>query len=313
MGLAFDPGDALRYQYKLEGVDPDWSSPTEERTVNYSRLSSGSYRFLVRAVTSNGAISASPAVVEFRVLPPIWLTWWFISVVVIVVGMSVYALYRYRVSRLLELERVRIRIATDLHDDIGSSLSQVSALSEVVNRRVGHDPSVREPLSTIADLSRDLVDSMNDIVWAINPRRDRLSDLIHRMRRFASDVFTARDIEFRFSAPAAHHDMKLGPDLRRETYLIFKESINNMIRHSGCTEASIEFTIESGWLKLTVEDNGKGIDPNRPNRDSEGNGLTSMSQRAKRAGGSLNVVSNINQGTTITLAVPLVHRVRRSA
>ena len=313
MGLAFDPGDALRYQYKLEGADKDWGPPTEDRTVNYSRLSSGDYRFLVRAITSNGAISAAPAIVEFRILPPLWLTWWFISLVAIVVALAVYAVYRYRVSRLLELERVRIRIATDLHDDIGSSLSQVSALSEVVNRRVGHDPTVTEPLSTIADLSRDLVDSMNDIVWAINPRRDRLSDLINRMRRFASDVFTARDIEFRFNAPASHHDMKLGPELRRETYLIFKESINNIVRHSECTEASIEFTIDGGWLRLTVEDNGRGIDPDRPNRGSDGNGLTSMNQRATRAGGSLNVVSRPNQGTTVTLAVPLVRRIRRSA
>jgi signal transduction histidine kinase len=108
------------------------------------------------------------------------------ATVATLLGLVFYMLYRYRVTRLLELERVRTRIAADLHDDIGSSLSQVSVLSEVISRRVGHHTDVAEPLSMIANLSRELVDSMNDIVWAINPKRDRLSDLSQRMRRFAS-------------------------------------------------------------------------------------------------------------------------------
>src|SRR6185436_10402300 len=118
----------------------------------------------------------------------------------------------------LKLERVRMRIATDLHDDIGSSLSQVSVLSEVISRRVKSDPAVVEPLTTIATVSRDLVDSLNDIVWAINPRRDHLSDLTQRMRRFASDVFTARDIDFSFRAPDAQQEFRLGADMRRDVF-----------------------------------------------------------------------------------------------
>src|SRR5581483_5523150 len=270
IALSFDPGDLPRYQYKLEGTDNDWSAPTTERTVHYANLSSGAYRFLVRAVTSNGAVSHEPAIVAFSILPPIWMRWWFVMIAMIVGATSIYAIGKYRVARLIELERVRTRIATDLHDDIGSSLSQVSTLSEVVTRRLGNDPKVAEQLSVIAELSRSLVDSMNDIVWAINPKRDRLSDLVHRMRRFASDVFTARDIEFRFKAPELRHDVRLSPDLRRETYLVFKESINNILRHSGCSKADIEFVIDRSWLKLTIGDNGKGIDQNR---SFEGNGL----------------------------------------
>jgi signal transduction histidine kinase len=224
------------------------------------------------------------------------------------IGLVAYFLYRYRVARLIELERVRTRIATDLHDDIGSSLSQVSVLSEVVRRRVGSEPSVSEPLSMIADLSRDLVDSMNDIVWAINPRRDHLSDLTHRIRRFASDVFTARDIEFNFSAPEAQHDIRLGADMRREVFLIFKESVNNMVRHSGCTEANIEFLIESGWLELKIRDNGKGFEPDR---EGDGNGLVSMRQRTARIGGTLDISSNHGKGTVVRLRAPLGRRAWR--
>src|SRR5262249_51318768 len=148
-----------------------------------------------------------------------------------------YSLHRRRVGQLIELERVRTRIATDLHDDIGSSLSQVSVLSEAIRRRIGPDPTLSETLQIIAGLSRDLVDSMNDIVWAINPRRDHLSDLIQHMRRFASDVLTAAEVEFTFLAPSPQHDIKLGADMRREIFLILKESVNNAVRHSCCGEA----------------------------------------------------------------------------
>jgi len=301
-GLGFGPGEALRYQYKLEGPDVDWSPLTDQRSVNFPNLSPGAYRFLVRAVSTEGLASQSPAIVAFTILRPIWQRWWFIAMAATLIGLMVYSLFRYRVARLIELERVRTRIATDLHDDIGSSLSQVSVLSEVVRRRVGSEPSVSEPLSMIADLSRDLVDSMNDIVWAINPRRDHLSDLTHRIRRFASDVFTARDIEFNFSAPEAQHDIRLGADMRREVFLIFKESVNNMVRHSGCTEANIEFLIQSGWLELKIRDNGKGFEPDR---EGDGDGLVSMRQRTARIGGTLDISSNNGTGTVVRLRAPV--------
>ena len=150
-------------------------------------------------MTADGTASPSPAIITFTILPPIWQRWWFVTLVALTVGLAVWFIYRYRVARLIELERVRTRIATDLHDDIGSGLSHIALLSEVVRRRVNRDdPPVRESLAQIAGSSRELVDSMSDIVWAVDPRKDHLSDLTQRMRRFASEVFTARDIEFRF-------------------------------------------------------------------------------------------------------------------
>jgi ligand-binding sensor domain-containing protein/signal transduction histidine kinase len=301
VGLDFLPGDITRYQYKLDGADKDWSAPSLQRSVSYANLSPGKYRFFVRAVNSAGIASQRPAVMSFTILPPIWQRWWFIALAAVAIGLIVYRIHHYRLAQLLALERVRTRIATDLHDDIGSSLSQVSVLSEVVHRRVKEDPAVAGTLTTIASLSRDLVDSMNDIVWAINPRRDHLSDLVQRMRRFASDVFTARDIEFTFRAPVRQQDLALGADLRRDVFLIFKEGVNNIVRHSQCTKAAIDFVISDGLLKLTLTDNGRGFDPQVA---KEGNGMYTMNERAKGIGGSLAVVSNMS-GTTITLKVPL--------
>jgi hypothetical protein len=186
VALGFSPGEGLRYQYTLEGARQEWSPLTEQRTVNFANLAPGSYQFLVRAVDAAGVISEVPASVSFKILSPIWQRWWFASIVAGLAGVIAFALYRYRVARLLDLERVRTRIATDLHDDIGSSLSQIAIMSEVVRQKVGaENKAVIHPLSVIAGTSRELVDSMADIVWAVNPKRDHLIDLTQRMRQFA--------------------------------------------------------------------------------------------------------------------------------
>src|SRR5205823_12522505 len=137
-------------------------------------------------LAADGTASAAPAVLAFTIRPPVWRRAWFLSLAATLMIVSGYSLYRYRVARLIELERVRTRIAGDLHDDIGSGLSQVAILSEVVRQQSHDDPATSEPLARIASTSRELVDSMSDIVWAIDPRRDTPGDLAHRMRRFAS-------------------------------------------------------------------------------------------------------------------------------
>ncbi|MBI3425833.1 MAG: hypothetical protein HY011_23135 [Acidobacteria bacterium] len=305
VALSFQGEQKLRYQYKLEGVDTDWSAPSEVRSVNYARLAPGAYRFLARAINQEGGLSPAPASLQFQILPPLWQRWWFLTLAGLLGGLAAYTLYRYRVARLIELERVRTRIATDLHDDIGSSLSQISVLSEVIHQRLGQDLRVTEPLTLIAELARGLVDSLNDIVWAINPTRDRLSDLTYRMRRFASDVFTARDIAFDFSAPGPPADIKLGADTRREVFLIFKESVNNLLRHAACTKVEIEFIVEARQLILRVSDNGQGFDPEQA---SDGNGLTNMRQRALKLGGRLEISSSQGAGATVKLNAPLGRR-----
>ena len=212
-------------------------------------------------------------------------------------------LRRTREARAIELERVRKRIASDLHDDIGSSLTQISLLSEVVNQRVVRgDGGVAQPLAQIANSSRELVDAMSDIVWAINPQKDHLSDLTQRMRTLVSEVSTACGIKINFRAPEIDQDLSMGANLRRELFLIFKESINNIVKHSGATEAEVEFRFDRDQLFLRVSDNGKGFDLAV---ESEGHGLVSMKGRAKEMGGILEMQSNEGKGTVVSLAVPL--------
>ena len=302
VGLSFVPGESLRYQYRLEGADADWSTPSELRTITYAKLSPGQYRFLVRAVNSVGALSPYPASVSFKILSPIWQRWWFIALAVALAGVVAYTVYRYRVAQLVALERVRTRIAADLHDDIGSSLSQISVLSEVLRNQLGEQEArVSKNLSLINRVSQEALDSMSDIVWAINPQQDHLSDLVRRMRRVASEALPARDIEFTFNAPATGLDLKLGADIRRQVFLIFKETINNIVRHSKCKLSSIDLKIEGPCLALTVTDNGEGFDPDQIN---EGNGLSSLHRRARSLGGDAVIASRNGEGTTVRVRVP---------
>ena len=214
VSINFRPAEKRRYQYMLEGADTDWRS-TDQRSVNYASLPPRSYRFLVRAVDSAGTVSLAPATAAFTILPPYWQRWWFRLLALLGCGSLLYGAHRYNLNRLLELERVRTRIATDLHDDIGASLSQIAILSEVLIQRSGGDQGLSGQLSGMARSAREVLASMSDIVWAINPRHDHLRDLQQRMRRFASDMFAARNIEFVFRAPAADRDLKLSADMRR--------------------------------------------------------------------------------------------------
>ncbi len=310
--LDFSAGGNLKYQYKFEGLDEDWRELLEQRTFTVN-LTPGSYNFLVRAVTSDGKTASTPAHVSFRILPPIWMRWWFIALALLTIGAVIYTFYRYRLQRLLELEKVRTRIATDLHDDIGSSLSQIAILSEVVRQKVG-DTVATEPLKLIAEVSREMVDSMSDIVWAINPNKDHLSDLVKRIRRFAGDVLEAKEIKYHLHIPQITHDSHLGTDIRREIYLIFKECINNLVKHSEATVAEVDIKIEHNWFELIIKDNGKGFDSEEKigSLDSlGGNGLISMRRRAENLGGEFLIDSKpAGGGTRVTLKIPFNNHLR---
>jgi signal transduction histidine kinase len=216
-----------------------------------------------------------------------------------------YGFYRIRLRQMVELEHIRTRIATDLHDDIGSSLSQIAVLSEVARGPddTGLDPLA--PLGRIATISRELVDSMADIVWSVNPRRDNLLDLTRRMRQFAGEMLVSNGIDFTFDAQGAAVDVTLGVDLRRQVFLIFKECVSNAARHSGAAHVYIGFALRGNRLQLTIRDDGRGFDARVP---AAGHGLTSMASRAGALRGALGVVSSPGAGTNAQLDVPLTRR-----
>ncbi|HKX83684.1 MAG TPA: PAS domain S-box protein, partial [Pyrinomonadaceae bacterium] len=222
------------------------------------------------------------------------------------------ALRKAREERMRELQKVRSRIATDLHDDIGSSLTQIAVLSEVARGQASqlNADGVSTPLERIKNVSRELVAVMSDIVWAINPQKDYLNDLVQRMRRFGSDVLSGRGIGFEFTAPEMDGATELGANIRREVFAVFKESINNAGKYSECTKVATDFSVSGGVLTLTVSDDGKGFDTDlvlseefRP--EMGGNGLASIRRRAAELGGVCDIRSEIGKGTKLVLKVPL--------
>jgi signal transduction histidine kinase len=225
-----------------------------------------------------------------------------------------YAGHRYRVRRLLEIERVRTRIATDLHDDLGASLSRMAILSEVVKRQIREqDQQSVSLLNEIADSARNLVGSLRDIVWAIDARSATLSDVIVRLRQFASDVLDPKGIAWKLEASSRTRDLRVDPESRRHVLLFFKEAVHDVVRHAECT--SVQLSIDSGDHQLVCEvrDDGRGFDAAAAGGTPEsfgGRGLRNMRARAAQLGGDLEVGSVAGGGTRLRMVVPA--RARRA-
>ena len=246
-GVGFRETGALRYEHRLDPVDRVWSRRSEERTVRYSRLAAGRYRFEVRAVTADGLPAATPAVMEFLIPPPLSERWWFRGALLASALFVLFAAHRYRVARLLALERVRMRIAADLHDDIGGSLSRISIQSEVACREaaaLGEQPARR--LEEIAESARELVDALGDVVWSVDPRRDDLASVLRRLREYADDLFLGSGVRWTCSWPPHLEGVRLDPSARRNLFLLLKEAVTNIARHASARSVSLNVDLANG-------------------------------------------------------------------
>ncbi len=307
LALSFAPGESLRYQVRMENFDRDWNPASGARSVVYAHLPAGRYRFLVRAVTlEDRAASVVPAEVLIVVRPPLWRRVWFLGLVALALAAGIAALYRYRVSHLLALERMRTRIATDLHDDLGSSLSRISILSELARRRAQGDADGTRLVTDIGETAREMMDALGESIWAIDPRRDDLRSLATRIRRFAGDLLESSGVVWNLQAPADAEDVKLSPVERRQLYLIFKEALHNVARHSGAATVTMSLAVKGWRLTASIRDDGKGFD--EPAEGETRHGLGSMSARAADLKGWLTVDSAAGRGTEVRLEVPLTGR-----
>ena len=298
----FDPTRPLRFEYRLSENAP-WTAAGIQRVIVFDRLPSGAGTLEVRAVTASGRTS-EPARVSFVVVPAMWKRTWFLALVVAFVLLLGFAAHRYRVAQVVAIERVRTRAATDLHDDLGSSLSRISILSEVAKRKLG--TSAPEPiLDEIADSARGLVDALGDSIWAIDPHRDDVRSLLLRVRHFAAAVFEAESIAIDVQLAPDVATLPLKPEQRRETYLILKEALNNAAKHAKASHVAVTANAEGRFLRIAVEDDGKGFVADTTPREEGGRGVPSMIDRAQRAGGRLEINSEPGRGTRVVVMVPV--------
>ncbi len=293
-----DPQDNS-YSYKLEGFDDDWkSADAKYRMANYTNLPPGEYLFKIKAAGRNGIWSANEAQLYILINPPFWRTLWFIGFAILLVSAAIYYLGSLRSRNQLVIEKLKTKLAADLHDNVGSGLTEISILSELVKKGIDtpHDQNVRSSLKNISEISRQLIDNMSDIVWVVNPKRDSLHDLLVRLKDSYSDIFSSYGISFKIINLDQLDNLSLPMEYRQNLYLIFKEGINNAIKYSNCKKMTLEANVRGNVLELTLSDDGVGLDLESV---EYGNGIKNIETRAQLIDGKLKWKSSSNNGTTI--------------
>jgi len=290
----------VSYEYSLyKKGDTIWNKILGKPELTISDLSPGRYQLLLRAVNTFGDHSPEIRSLPVVILPLWWQTWWFKVLIIAALGMFFYGLYRYRMQQLLRLQVVRNNIASDLHDDIGSTLNSISIYSEVAKQQAGKDIPA---LELIGMNSRKIVENMSDIVWTINPENDSFEKIIVRMRSFAYQLLKAKQVEYSFEVDEKLNPLSLPMQVRKNFYLVFKEAITNLVKYSCASRVFISLYEENKAIILKIRDNGKGIPENF---ETLGNGLLNMKRRAEEIRAGLMIQSANGEGTSIEMMLKI--------
>lgn len=296
--LNFNNALQNQFAYKLDGFHDNWINIGTDRTVSFTNLDPGEYVFKVKGSNNDGVWNEKGTSIKVLILPPWWATWWFRAIALIFLISFGYLIYRYRVNQLLQLERIRVQIASDLHDDVGSSLTKIAIHSEIIQNTKDKN-KVTSSSAKIGTMSREIITSLSDIIWSIDARNDKVGDLVDRMRDYLDTVFPAGRVTTNFQTNGLIFENTISQELRQNIYLIFKETVNNAAKYSEASEVKIKMTNGSGIFRLEISDDGKGINLNE--KKSGNHGLENMKHRAERIGGEFKIENK--NGTQITLIV----------
>jgi len=301
----------VAYQYRLEGLNNQWIDLGTENKVSFANLAAGNYTFQLRATNRPGVWYELKDKLTITIPPPFWRTWWFYTLCVIATTAIVYGIYRYRINEILNRQAIRNKIAQDLHDSVGSTLSSIGIYSQVAkiyNEQKKND-QLKDTLEKISETSGNMISEMSDIVWTINPRNDNMPVMLQRMESFAKPLLTASEIQFHFDYDPGIKSLSLGMTQRKNFYLIFKESINNALKYSGCSNLYVTIRIRNFRLEMIIKDDGKGCDraivSQESSRSLSGNGHKNMSVRAREMKGSCEFISSPGKGATVKLQFPI--------
>lgn len=293
--LDYSNPEKIKYRYRLSGLDNDWIE-SNRNFANYTDVKPGVYEFIVNGTNGDGRWSKNSSHLNIVISPPFWATIWFRFLIILLFIGLFYGLHRYRVNNLLKLEKLRIKIASDLHDDIGANLTQIALRSDLMAQGIVQDDK-QGYLHGIAEMSRQVVKSLSDLVWAIDSRNDTLEKLASRMKQLALDVFEPNNIDCVFTSKGFEKTAKLDVDIRQNLYLIFKEAVNNIVKHSGSDHVEIVLDNTNEKFRLEIKDNGNGFENTL---DNPGNGLKNMKMRAVQLKANLNITAT-KKGVTILL------------
>jgi ligand-binding sensor domain-containing protein/two-component sensor histidine kinase len=289
------------YYYELKGIDTGWRYAGNQGSVEFVNLSPGNYTLLLKGANANGINSKKIITVQFEINPPFWKSSWLLVLCALLIASIFYLLYRYRLSQVLQLQKLRNKISLDLHDDIGSTLSSISIISETALRQNRENPA-KELLEEIKENTILLMERMDDIVWSINTKNDSLENLLIRIKDFAARLFEAREINYQINMAENMKEVHVPMEFRQHIYLILKEAINNLVKYANCSKAEISADYHQSQLSIMIKDNGIGFDPKSR---STGNGLLNMNKRAEAINARLEIFSQPKVGTQISLLVKI--------
>jgi len=312
--LNYSAPEKLRFEYRMEGLDSSWMEVGAKRSVDYSYLPHGRYKFQVQACNNDGMWSQQPAGIQFTIPPHFWQTWWFIAAALFSSGTAIAVTSRSvekvkaqrRIERehqahLVELERARI--ARDFHDDVGARLTHVIVLSELVKGDKTRPTEVETYATMIGNTARNAVRDLGTIIWAANPRNDTLDSLVQYISQYSYDFFQATPISCHLDLPAEVPVLSLPAEVRHNLFMIVKEALHNILKHSGASEVRLSLKLQDGVLEICVEDNGAGFDVDLAAAGPR-SGLTNMRYRAEAIGASLRIASSVGAGTSIHTGLP---------
>jgi len=302
----------VRFKYRMEekGHETGWTEvDSRTRTAHYTKLLPGDYMFHVIAANEDGVWNETGASLAIIVEPPFWRKWWFITAVGLVVLGIIVAVVQYfstqRLQRQLALEKERRRIARDIHDQVGASLTQVSMLGEMVESDKESPGEVEEHGRQIAATARDTAKALDEIVWAVNPSNDTLDGLVTYFCKYAQEYLSVAELRYRLDVPSQLPATPIPPDVRHNVFLAAKEAVTNIVRHAGATSAWIRLRLEPSRFILEIEDNGKGMAGMDPKHAQTRNGMSNMRKRLEESGGSCTFSPGAEGGTLVRLTVPL--------
>ena len=299
--LSLQAPEKNRFKYKLEGVDLDWVDAGDRRIAYYNNVLPGRYRFRVIACNNDGVWNESGAQLDMHIQPHYWQTNWFRAVIIALPIVLAAAFYRARVARLRALADLRIRIAQDLHDDIGSRLTRVAMVTELADRETPAGTG-KSHIQNIARTVRDITRAMDEIVWTINPRNDSLENLANYIFHYAQEYFQDTGVRCRLDLPHDLPDRRVTTEERHNLFMAVKEALNNVLKHAGATEVRIALTQVEKRRVIVISDNGRGVSEGLA--DPTGAGMKNMRQRLETIGGEFELESTPSTGTTVMMRLP---------
>ena len=314
-GMSFSAPERVRFRYRLEPLDTDWVEAGARRAAFYSYVPPGQYQFRVIACNSGGTWNETGASLSVVVSPHLWQAWWFIGLASLGLLASVAGTVRIvekrkhqRRLKLLEQERAleheRARIAQDLHDDLGSSLTRISLLSDLARADKDSPSQVEVHAQKISQSAGQTVRALEEIVWALRPGSDSLQSLVEYIAHFANELFDGDNAHCRLDLPQDLPARSLPPEMRHNIFLVVKEALTNALKHGQAREVRVQAKASARTLEMVVQDDGQGFEAQAlPPKPGKQQGLGNMRRRAADMGGTLAVESAPGKGTAVRLVV----------